>query len=309
MKKQPLIAIIGPTASGKSRLGIALAKNFNGYVISADSRQLYRGMDIATAKEKGVIKTWHGLEAHMVDDVPHFMINIINPDDDFTVAEYQDRVNTIIATIHKSDPGAIPFLVGGTGLYVQAIIDNLDIPRGKPNKGLRAELEGYEIEELFDLLKEKDPETAKTIQKDNRRRLIRALEVVLGTGESFIKQQKRKPPLYETLQIGLKLDKEELNKRINARVKTMFEEGIVDEAKALLKNYRIESSSMTGIGYPEIAQALEGQMTMDEAQERIKINTRQYARKQMQWFKRDTRIQWISDPEQAWPLVEQFLKK
>lgn len=309
MQKPPLIAIVGPTASGKSRLGIELAKKYNGYIISADSRQIYRGMNIATGKEPGKMKKWAGLEAYMVEDIPHFMIDIKNPDETFTVADFQDQVYTIIDHIQKSKPDSIPFLVGGTGLYIQAIVDNLDMPRGEPNKGLRAELEGMDEEELFAMLKEKDPETAKVIQKKNKRRLIRALEVVFGTGESFIKQQKKKEAKFEILQIGIKREKEELHTRINARVKQMFLNGIENEIRELTKKYSIELPSMTGIGYPEIYAAMEGEIEIEKAREQIKINSRQYARRQMQWLKRDLRIQWVADPVDAELIVSEFLKK
>ncbi len=266
-----LIVILGPTASGKSELAVKLAQKFEGEIVSADSRQIYKGMDIGTAKSKE----------------PQYLIDIIEPDQEFTLAQYKELA---VKKIKEIDT---PFLVGGTGLYIQAVVDNLDIPQVKPDKKLREELEKLSSEQLYQKLKKLDSETA--VDSHNRRRLIRAIEVCVSTGKPFPK--KKKKPLFDILQIGLKTSDEKINRRVDM----MFEMGLVKEVESLIKKYSPNLPAFSGIGYKEIIQ------NPENAREMIKLHTRQYAKRQMTWFKRDKRIKWIKGYEEAKGLVSQFL--
>jgi tRNA dimethylallyltransferase len=293
----PLIVILGPTASGKSELAIKLAKKFNGEIVSADSRQIYQEMDIGTAK----------ITKKEMNDIPHYLIDIIKPNQEFTLAQYKKQAIRIIKDINKR--GKLPFLVGGTGLYIQAIVDNLKIPEVKPDKKLRAKLEKQKTEELFKQLKKIDPQSAQFIDSNNKRRIIRALEVCFITKKSFSQQRKKGQPLFDILQIGLKPDGKTLEKRINQRVEKMFQAGLANEVKKLLAKYPPELPSMSGIGYQETIRYLQKKINLDQTKELIKQRTHQYARRQMTWFKRDKRIKWIKGQKEAEKLIKDFLGK
>ncbi|MBL7155448.1 MAG: tRNA (adenosine(37)-N6)-dimethylallyltransferase MiaA [Candidatus Portnoybacteria bacterium] len=298
MGKSPtnkLIVILGPTASGKSDLAIKLAKKFNGEIVSADSRQIYQEMDIGTNK----------LTKKQMSGIKHYLIDLIKPDQEFTLAQYKKRAVKIIKDIQKR--GKLPFLVGGTGLYIQAIVDNLQIPQVRPNKKLRNKLEKLSNQELFKQLKKLDPLTAAAIDPHNKRRLIRALEVCLITKKPFSKQRKKGQPLFDVCQIGLKLPKETLNKKIDQRVEKMIQAGLIEENKKLAKKYSFDLPAMSGIGYQEISRYLKDEINLEEAKKLIKQYTRQYARRQMSWFKKDKRIKWIEAQNQAEKLLRNFL--
>ncbi len=303
-KLPKLIVVCGPTASGKTDLAIVLAKKFNGEIVNADSRQIYKEMDIATAKPT----LDYGLQTpdYIVDGINHYLLDIINPDENFTLSDYKDQAQKTIKEIIKK--GKIPFLVGGTGLYIKAIVDNLEIPRVEPDLVLRRELESKSAEERIKMLKEIDPETYEKIDIQNPRRVIRALEVVLSTGESFLKQQKKGKPLYDVLQLGIKVDKENLYERINKRCEKMIEAGLVQEAKRLAQKYSWELPSMSGIGYRQMRDYIEGKMTLEEAIEWLQTDTRHYAKRQMTWFRKDERIHWIENEKQAEKKIDEFLK-
>lgn len=293
----PLIVILGPTASGKSELAIKLAKKFNGEIVSADSRQIYKEMNIGTAKttKKEMANT------------PHHLIDIIKPDQEFTLAQYKKEAIKVIKGIQKR--GKLPFLVGGTGLYIQAVVDNLKIPEVKPDKKLRAKLEKKKTEELFKQLKKIDPQSVRFIDSNNKRRIIRALEVCLTTKKSFFQQRKKGQPLFDILQIGLRPDEKTLEKRINQRVEKMFQTGLVTEVEKLLEKYPPKLPSMSGIGYQETILYIQGKINLDKTQELIKQHTRQYAHRQITWFKRDKRIKWTKDQKEAGGLIKDFLGK
>ncbi len=308
MEKLPkIIAIVGPTASGKTALGLELAKKFNGEIISADSRQIYKKMDIGTDKPKGAWQKFEGGEAYFAQGVPHYLMDIIDPGQDFSLADFKELAKKHINNILGR--GKLPIMVGGTGLYFQSIIDNFDIPEIAPNKKLRKELEKKSLEELLELLKKLDEETFKKIDIKNPRRVVRALEVVILTGKSFVKQQTKSKPEYNCLQIGIKRDKEELYERINKRVGNQYIRGLLSEVESLIKQkYGWQLPGMTGIGYKQIGYYLRGEMSLDEAKEILKRDTRHYAKRQLTWFKRDERIKWIKEKKEAEKLIEEFIK-
>ncbi|MBU1612978.1 tRNA (adenosine(37)-N6)-dimethylallyltransferase MiaA, partial [Patescibacteria group bacterium] len=298
MNLPKIITILGPTASGKTSLGVALAKRFNSEVVSADSRTVYKGMNIGTAKPS--LGEMQGITHHLID--------VVEPDEEFTLSDFkkmaQDKINDILKR------GKLPIIVGGTGLYFWAIVDNLDMPAVAPDYKLRAELEKKSLEELVADLEKIDPTTAAKIDLKNPRRVLRALEVCLGSGGSFFEQRRKAKPLYDVLQIGLKWPREELVERINRRVDKQIEDGLVEEVRGLAKKYSWSLSSMSGIGYKQIGYFLRGEMSLDEAIEEIKKDTRQYAKRQMTWFKRDGRIKWIekSDYEKAEKILQDFVE-
>lgn len=301
--KPKLIVILGPTASGKSEWAIKLAKKFNGEIISADSRQIYRGMDIGTAKpfDRG--------------GVPHHLIDNVNPEEEFTVAQYKKMAIEKIKEIQSQ--GKIPFLVGGTGLYIQAVVDNLEIPKVVPSQALRRKLEEKSTEELFEDLKRLDPKTAQIIDRKNKRRLIRALEVKILSGISFVSAKKIGEPLFDTLQIGIKISREKLYKNIDKRVEEQIEQGLESEvsniyeelSKKMPEEKIWQLPSMSGICYQEFKEYLEGKIDLPEVIKLIQLHCRQYARRQLTWFKRDKRIHWVKNLEETEKLISEFLVK
>jgi len=316
--EQPLpkiIAIVGPTASGKTGLSLALAKEFNGEVINADSRQVYTRMDIGTDKpageyvfppgEKGKRKKSGGM--FIAEGVPHHLVDIVDPGAEFTLADFKTRAQAAIDDILKR--GKLPIMVGGTGLYIWSIVDNLDMPKVAPNKSLRRCLEEKSLPELVRLLKLSDPEAAERVDLNNPRRVLRALEVWILTGESFAKQQKKSAPIYDVLQIAYDLPKETLKQRIEERVGQQLDRGLVGETKSLVaRKYGWNLPSMSSIGYRQIGYFLRGEMSLEQAVECLKRDTRRYAKRQLTWFKRDKRINWIKEESQARELVNKFLE-
>jgi tRNA dimethylallyltransferase len=291
-KNRPkLLVIVGPTASGKTSLAIALAKQFNGELIAADSRTIYKGMDIGTGKDQ---------------TFPHRLINIVEPDETLNLADYKTKaIAAIRAAIKK---GKLPILVGGTGLYVWAVVDNLLIPKVPPNEKMRVELEKKSTPALFKLLTSIDPAAAK-VTGENKRRIIRALEVTALSGEKFSKATKKGKPLFDCLEIGISVPRVELVDRINKRVEGMMKAGFMNESLELRKKlYPPNLPAMSGIGYAELNAVIDGKKSLPEAVERIKARTRQYARRQMTWFRRDARIIWLDDPKKALTLVKKWLK-
>lgn len=287
-----LIVIVGPTASGKSAFAMKLARQFGGYIVSADSRQVYRGMSIGTAQPTKAEKK----------RVPHFLSGLIRPNGRMTLARYQQAVFRIL----EKEPG-LPFLVGGTGLYIDAVTQNWSIPKVVPNPALRKRLERTPLVRLVARLKRLDPETFKVIDRKNKRRVIRALEVRLATGKSFVTQQERRPFPYRILILGLNPPKDVLEKNIRTRVHAMFRQGLVAETKRLSKRYSPDLPAMSGIGYREVAQFLRGEITKQECIDRIVTRTRQYAKRQMTWFKRDQDIHWVRTAVDAKRAIRRFL--
>jgi len=304
---QKAVAIVGPTASGKTRWSLNLAKRFNGEIISADSRQIYKKMDIGTAKEIGEWR-WNGLrKTYFIEDVPHHLVDFLDPGKTFSVAEFKDKAIKYVKMAHKN--GRVPFIVGGTGLYLHALIDNLQIPHIQANNKLRASLEVRENDELFTLLAKLDPKTAESVDRQNKRRLIRALEVCILTGSPFSEQQLKGEPMFNILQIGINLTREEIYRRLELRVEKMISAGLEKEVKGLLKQkYNWQLPSMSGIGYREFKDYLEGKCNLEELKENLKKDNRNYAKRQVTWFKRDKRIIWCDSYEEAERVVGRFLK-
>ena len=307
---EKVIVILGPTASGKSNWGVRLAKKHNGEIISADSRQVYKKMDIGTAKVAGSWEwqtSWKGWR-HMFlsEGIVHYLVDIIDPGKKFTVAEFKDKATKYIKNSHKNQH--VPFVVGGTGLYISSLVDNLSIPRIAPNNTLRKSLEEKTHEQLLQLLENLDVAAVKTIDKKNKRRIIRALEVCILTGEPFSAQKKKGKPVFDFLQIGISVPRETLYHRINTRIDGMVEQGLVDEIKDLLRQkYSWQLPSMSGIGYRQFADYFSGKKTLATSVEELKRDTRRFARRQHTWFKRDKRIVWCETFEEAEKKVQAFL--
>jgi len=304
-KDKPLILIVGPTAAGKTALSLALAERFGGEIVSADSRQIYRGMDIGTAKATREEQS----------RVPHHMLDIASPDEWYTVAQFQDAAMQAIAAIHAR--GRLPFLVGGSGLYVRAVAEGLQIPRVPPSPELRAELEAQAAahpEALAERLRALDPDAAARIDPRNVRRVVRALEVCLLAGRPISEQQTRHRPALRMLWIGLTLPRPELYRRIDQRVDSMVESGLVDEVRTLAAHgYAWDAPAMTGVGYRQIGTYLRGESSLEEAVREIKRATRRFVRQQYNWFRLDDpRIHWLQSDEEAVDsaamFVEQFLR-
>jgi tRNA dimethylallyltransferase len=296
-----LIAIVGPTASGKTTLGIALAQKFGGEIVSADSRQIYRGMDIGTAKPTAAERR----------AIPHHLIDIRNPDEDYTVADYQrDAVAAIRGIIAR---GALPILVGGTGLYVRAVLENLDIPKTVADPELRARIEkdiaDVGLEAVFRTLVARDPEAAYVVDPKNPRRVVRALEVAISTGEPFTAQRMKRTPLFDALVFGLNPPPEILRERIDQRVDEMMRDELVDEVATLIKKYGQTPAAFDAIGYREVISYLNRVTSIEDAIAAIKMNTWHYAKRQMTWFRRTSRVNWVGNEGRALLLAESFFDK
>lgn len=304
---QKLIVICGPTASGKTAWSLKLAKKYDGEIISADSRQIYKKMDIGTAKDPGEWRTNGLRKTFYIEDIPHHLMDFLDPGKNFTVAEFRDKAVKYGKMAHYK--GNIPFIVGGTGLYIHVVVDNFNIPRIPPNKKLRDSLEKKTNEELMVWLKKLDPITADTVDADNNRRIIRALEVCMLSGRPFSEQQLKGEPIFDVLQIAIDQPREVLYDRINRRVEKQIEMGLLDEIKNLLKQkYSWGLPSMSGIGYRQFKDYFEGTMSLKEAIENLKQANRNYAKRQMTWFRRDKRIHWVKTIEEADDLILKFLE-
>lgn len=295
-KKLPkIVVIVGPTASGKSALAVKLAKKVSGEIVSADSRLLYKGMDIGTAKPTK--KEMAG--------VPHRLIDVVAPSKTLTLADYKRRAIRAIRAILKR--GRVPVVVGGTGLYVRAIVENLEIPEVPPDPAYRAFLGRKGAAWILERLKKLDPDYAARIGP-NPRYATRALEVIRATGKPFGAQQGKGEPLFDALVIGLDPGKKELDRRIGRRVDAMIKAGLVDEVKKLARRCSWDLPSMSGIGYHELKTYFEGKASLDEAVESIKTDTRRYAKRQMTWWRRINKVEWFDEPKPAFRRAEIWLK-
>ena len=289
--KKRVILVVGPTAVGKTRFAIELAKNIGGEIISADSRYLYRGMDVGTAKPT----------PEELNTIPHYMINVADPDEVWSLAAYQNETVRLINEI--LDKGKFPIIVGGTGQYIRALTEGWQVPEMVPNTALRNVLMDWGDQigsgELHRKLAVLDTIAADFIDASNIRRTIRALEVIFTTGKRFSELRVKDGPAYDYWIIGLIMPRKELFARADERVDVMLKGGLVSEVKGLLdRGYNPLLPSMSAIGYKEVVLYLEGKITLDEARQLIKKNTHQFIRRQANWFKpTDSRIHWYQmDP-------------
>jgi len=282
-----LIAVLGPTATGKTELALRLALAFDGEVVGADSRQVYRGMDVGTAKPT----------VEQRARARHWLIDVVDPDEEFSLGRYLDLAQAALSDIWSR--GRLPVLAGGTGQYVWALLENWQVPRVPPDWSLRRQLEeragrsGSGV--LHADLAALDPDAATRIDPHNVRRLVRALEVVLRTGQPLSACRTRRPPDFQWAAIGLELPVTELYRRIDARVEAMMAAGLVEEVRSLLaRGYAPSLPAMSGIGYRQVCQHLNGELMLEEAAARIKTETHRLSRMQRNWFRRsDARIHWI----------------
>jgi tRNA dimethylallyltransferase len=286
MPNNPLLVIVGPTAVGKTALSLQLARDFQVEIISADSRQIYRGCNIGTAKPTP--------EEQAV--APHHLIDIVNPDETLTLAEFQERAYILIEAIHQRR--RLPILVGGTGQWVHAAVEGWHVPRVPPDPLLRAELEAQAQtigpQALHAQLAAVDPQAAQKIDPRNLRRVVRALEVYQKTGSPFSQQQGKQPPPYHSLQIGLTMSRERLYKRVDQRIDQMMTLGLLAEVQGLVKaGYDWHKPAMLGLGYRQIGQYLRGEVNLEEAVALIKKETRRFIRQQYNWFR-------LTDPQIHW---------
>ncbi|MFL5629012.1 MAG: tRNA (adenosine(37)-N6)-dimethylallyltransferase MiaA [Ktedonobacteraceae bacterium] len=298
-RTSPLIVVLGPTASGKSTLGIVLAQRFNGEIVSADSRQVYRGLDIGTAKvspEERVL-------------VPHHLLDVADVQEIYTVAQFQQRAITTIDDILAR--GHLPLLVGGSPHYIQAVVDNLDIPSIPPQPALRAELEACSLSDLLSQLEQLDPAGAASIDRNNPRRVIRALEVCLISGKPFSEQKRMAAPLYNSLLLGIHWPREVLYQRIDMRVDERMQLGMVQEVRNLLEQgISHERLEALGLEYRFISRWLRGEFASEaEMVQRLKYAIHDFTRRQLTWFRKDQRIIWLQgiDISRAEAEVQQFL--
>jgi tRNA dimethylallyltransferase len=293
-----LIVILGPTASGKTDLSIKLAKKFNGEVISADSRQVYKGMDIGSGK----------VTKKEMDGVPHYLLDVANPKNRFSVVQYQKLALKAVKNIQKKDK--IPILVGGTGFYIQSIVDGIIIPEVKPDWALRKKLEELTNEQLFKKLEKLDPERAASIDRNNPRRLVRALEIILKTGTAVPVLSSAKGPKFNILQIGVTKSQEELKKLVHKRLlKRLEKNAMINEIKKLHKSLSWKRLEEFGLEYRFIAQYLQNKITYEEMTDSIQLESEHYAKRQMTWFKRDKKIHWVKNYREAEKLVKNFTNK
>ncbi|MBI4284971.1 MAG: tRNA (adenosine(37)-N6)-dimethylallyltransferase MiaA [Chloroflexi bacterium] len=282
-----VVTIVGPTGTGKSRLALHLAKTFNGEIVNTDSRQVYRHMDIGTAKPT----------SEEIAAVPHHLFDIASPNEDFSLAQYQAMAYQAIEDIERR--GKLPLMVGGSGLYVWAVVEGWEIPRVAPDPELRRRLEAKAAvagkEALHRELVQIDPQAAERIDPRNLRRVIRAIEVAAGASAPLSRLKGKRPPPFQTLIIGLTAERQELYRRVDARVDEMVRQGLVGEvAKLLQMGYNLNLPALSGIGYRQIARYLNGGMTQAEAVQQIKTETHRFIRHQYMWFRlKDNRIRWF----------------
>lgn len=293
-----VIAIVGPTASGKTGLSIKLAKKYNGEVISADSRQVYRGLDIGTEK----------ITKDEMADVPHHLIDVSDPKDVFSVKDFKEMAGDFIEKI--SERGNLPFVVGGTGFYIDTLLYGLEFPEVSPNEMLRKELEEKDTVDLFSLVMEKDPIRATTIDPNNRRRLIRSLEIIEELGSVPISNKKES--VYDVLLIGIKTDEETLKERIEKRLLETINKGLVDEVKSLKDSgVSWERLEEFGLEYKIVSQFLRNEIDDVEMYRNMVHALRQYSKRQKTWFKRNKDIHWftLDEFDAMENTVDGFLKR
>lgn len=283
--KIKVIAIVGATASGKTAYSIQLAKKIDGEIISTDSRLVYKGFNIGTAKP----------DIKEQDGIPHYMIDIVEPEIDYSAGLYQKEAKEKIYEINNR--GKTPIIVGGTGLYIDILLKNYDLPEIAPNLEFRNKLKQLESEELFQILKNKDLKASENIDKNDRKKIIRALEIIETTGSTLNNSRGISEPEFEVEWIGRNYTRDELYSRIDKRVDIMMEQGLLDETKYLLKKHGRIQNLINTIGYREILGYIDNKYSLEEALDLLKKNTRNYAKRQLTWFRKNQDISWNIYPE------------
>lgn len=289
MKKKPIIILTGPTAVGKTKASIGLAKSIGGEIISADSMQVYRKMDIGSAK----------IHPEEMEGIRHYLINVLDPAEEFNVVLFQQMAKQAMDKIYAN--GHIPIVVGGTGFYIQALLYDVDFTQEEDDKGIRAELETIAKEKgaeyLHHMLQEIDAKSAETIHANNVKRVVRAIEYYRQTGQPISEhneKERQKESPYNFAYFVLLDERQRLYERIEKRIDLMMEEGLLNEVKTLYEEgYTRDMVSMQGLGYKEILDYLDGKMTLDEAIYILKRDTRHFAKRQITWFKREKDVCWI----------------
>lgn len=286
-----IIVILGPTASGKSALSVKIAKKIRGEIISADSRQVYKGLNIGAGK----------ITKKEMGGVSHYCLGIVSLKKVFTVADFKKCAEKSIEKIFAKNK--TPIIVGGTGLYIQTVVDNIVLPEVKPNWKLRKELEKKSTQEMFEMLKKLAPERAQTIDSKNPRRLIRAIEIAKMLGK--VPNLETKRPSWEAIQIGIRLSDEKLKENINKRLFYRLKKGMITEAKRLhAQGLSWKRMDELGLEYRYLSKFLKGKISKEEMIEKLKSEIWKYAKRQMTWFKRDKRVNWISDENQAGKFIK-----
>ena len=291
--KPKVVVIVGPTASGKTAVSIELAKKINGEIISADSMQIYKYMDIGTAKP--TLDEMQGIK--------HYMLDVVMPDETFNVAKYKSMAESAIEEILKK--GKVPIIVGGTGLYGKTLVDGIEFADVPGDEEYRNELieKGYRegAMSIYKELEKVDSESAKKIDPNNIRRVARALEIykVTGKTKTQLDIESRKEVKYDYRLFGMEWDRETLYNRIDLRVDKMIEAGLIDEVRNVTEKFKISNTAVQGLGYKEVIEFLNGNISYEEMIEKLKLETRHYAKRQLTWFRRDKRIKWIKPDENA----------
>lgn len=289
MKKEKVVVICGPTASGKTALSIELAKKINGEIVSCDSMQIYKEMDIGTAKTT----------KEEMQGIKHYMLDIISPEERYSVADYKKEAKNAIREIIKK--GKTPIVVGGTGLYVDSLIYEIEYPNiefdEEYRKKLEIQVEKEGLENLYEQAKKIDPEAIKKISQNDKKRIIRILEIYHATGYNKTEQERKsreKEPEFDYKVYGLNMPREKLYKRIDLRVDIMIKQGLIEEVEKIYKKYSEFPTAMQGLGYKEVVEYLNNNLTKEEMIEKIKQETRRYAKRQMTWFRKNKQTIWLN---------------
>lgn len=292
MEKQKVIVICGPTASGKTKLSIELAKKLNGEIVSADSMQIYKEMNIGTAKPT----------KEEMQGIKHYLLDFVSPDKRYSVAEYKkDAIEAIEKIIEK---GRVPIVIGGTGLYINSLIYGIEYPETEIDLDYREKLEEIAknegISKLYEMAKKIDAEAMKTISENDKKRICRVLEIYHATGKTKTEQEiesRKKGPKYNYLVFGINMEREKLYDRINRRVDIMLVDGLIEEVKEISEKYKEFPTAMQGLGYKEVVEYLNGDISKEDMINKIKMETRRYAKRQLTWFRRYENITWLDGLE------------
>lgn len=304
-----VLCIVGPTSSGKTLLGVRLAKKFGGEIINADARQVFQSFDIGTGKPTGgkrVSKGGHKM--YVFEDIPHHLMDFLPPTKTMTVAEWQEQALAAVKGITTRKK--LPIVVGGTGLYIQALVDNYTIPQVPPQPEFRKAMATKPLADLVKLLLRADPNAKEKVDLKNPRRVLRALEVTTFTGIPFTQQKGSAKPVIDPFMVAIKHERDELRERINLAVDAYIEAGWLDEIRTVRDTgIPWDAPAMTSIGYRELGAYLRGECGIEEAIRKTKDATWQYAKRQLTWFKRDQRIHWVKNEDEAEKLVKAWLAR